>query len=154
MSGYFFDSSALVKRYVPETGTAWVRSIVDPKSRHTIFIAHVTQIELVSAAMRRSRDGSISIRTARAVRLVMDRHTSRQYSVIGLTSAVVSLAEHLLEIHPLRAYDSVQLASALESNRRLVLAGLNSLTFVSSDSRLLSIATAEGLPTDDPNAHP
>ena len=30
MTAYFFDSSATVKRYVRETGTAWVLSITAP----------------------------------------------------------------------------------------------------------------------------
>lgn len=29
MAYYFFDSSALVKYYVSETGTQWVQSIID-----------------------------------------------------------------------------------------------------------------------------
>lgn len=63
-------------------------------------------------------------------------------------------AEDLLEAHPLRAYDAVQLASALESNDRLVAADLAPLVFVSADTRLLAVAMAEGLATDDPTAHP
>ena len=154
MSRYFFDSSALVKRYVPEIGTTWVRSVTNPQSNNTILIAHITQVEVVSAVRRCTRDASFSVRTARAIRLLMDRHSSRQYSVIGLVGSVVSLAENLLESHPLRAYDAVQLASALEANTRLISAGLSPLTFVSGDTRLLSAATSEGLQIDDPNAHP
>ncbi len=30
MSAYFFDSSALVKSYATETGTAWVTVLLDP----------------------------------------------------------------------------------------------------------------------------
>jgi predicted nucleic acid-binding protein len=59
-----------------------------------------------------------------------------------------------LERHPLRAYDALQLASALESDTRLVGAGLAPLVFVTADTRLLAAASAEGLAIEDPNAHP
>lgn len=154
MTHYFLDSSALVKRYVVEAGTHWVRSITFPGARNIILIAHITPIEIVSGTMRRRREGSISARTSRATRLLVDRHTSREYRVVGLTGSIVRRAEDLLELYALRAYDSVQLASALESNIRLIAAGLTSLIFVSADNRLLTAATTEGLLTDDPNLHP
>jgi len=62
-------------------------------------------------------------------------------------------AEDLLTVHPLRTYDAVPLASALESNIRLVASGLSPLTFVAADARLLVAAATEGLMTEDPNAH-
>jgi hypothetical protein len=36
-TAYFVDSSALVKRYVRETGTAWVRGITRRRSSTDIF---------------------------------------------------------------------------------------------------------------------
>jgi predicted nucleic acid-binding protein len=88
------------------------------------------------------------------VRLLIDRHTRREYVVIGLTPQVVRRAQDLLAAHPLRTYDAVQLASALESNIRLVIAQLAPVIFVSADARLLVAAAAEGLLTEDPNTHP
>jgi predicted nucleic acid-binding protein len=154
MTQYFLDSSALIKRYVVEPGTVWVRSITNRSSGNTVMIAHITQIEIVSGASRRAREGTLTPRTARAVRLLIDRHARREYMVLGLTPQVVQRAEDLLTVHPLRAYDSVQLASALESNTRLVAAGLSPLLFVSADVRLLTVATTEGLITADPYTHP
>jgi predicted nucleic acid-binding protein len=154
MTQYFFDSSALIKRYVVEPGTIWVRSLTRRRSGNTVIIAHITQIEIVSGAARRAREGTLSPRTVRAVRLLIDRHARREYVVIGLTPQVVRRAEDLLTVHPLRTYDAVQLASALESNTRLVAAGLSPLRFVSADTRLLTAAATEGLMTEDPNAYP
>ena len=100
------------------------------------------------------REGTINSRSARTIRLLADRHCNRQYVVLGFNDQIAQRAEDLLEKHPLRAYDAIQLASALESNYRLLGVGLPPLIFVSSDNRLLSIAIAEGLTTDDSNAHP
>jgi len=154
MTHYFLDSSALIKRYVVEIGTNWVRSIALPTSGNTVIVSHIIQVEVVSGTMRRKREGTINSRTARAIRLLTDRHCNRQYVVLGFNDQIAQHAEDLLEKHPLRAYDSIQLASALESNYRLIGAGLPPLIFISSDNRLLAIAIAEGLTTDDPNAHP
>ncbi len=48
MAVLFFDSSGLVKRYVAETGTAWVIGLLRP-SANDIFIANITGIEVASA---------------------------------------------------------------------------------------------------------
>ena len=60
----------------------------------------------------------------------------------------------MLTTHTLRAYDAVQLASALVANRQIIQAGLPSPIFVSADKRLLNAAQVEGLQIDDPNSHP
>ena len=52
-TAYFVDSSALVKRYVRETGTAWVRSITRRRSSTNIYITLITAVEVTSAIARR-----------------------------------------------------------------------------------------------------
>src|SRR5271166_834031 len=39
MAAYVPDTSAVVKRYIQEAGTAWVRSIADPAAFHLIYLA-------------------------------------------------------------------------------------------------------------------
>lgn len=153
MTYYVFDSSALVKRYVTERATPWVRATVAPEAGNTIFIAQITQVEIVSALMRRSREGHIPERTARAARLYVDRHCVREYQVIRLVDTVAQRAEDLLQKHQLRAFDALQLASALEVQQRMISSGLAGLVFVTADQRLLSAAEAEGMSTDNPDRH-
>jgi hypothetical protein len=50
---YFFDTSAIVKRYIAETGTVWVQSLSDPSASHRIYLASITAVELTSAVVRR-----------------------------------------------------------------------------------------------------
>jgi uncharacterized protein len=151
---YFLDSSALLKRYIIETGSTWVTSLTLPGSGHSLVIAHITLAELVSGIMRRRREGTITVVDAQSIRVLIDHHAQQEYSVMGLTPQIVHHAEDLLEAHPLRAYDAVQLASALEIHQRILQAGSPPLIFVSADQRLLTVAIAEGLQTDDPNLHP
>jgi hypothetical protein len=43
MPFYQCDSSGLVKRYVDEIGSAWVRAIVDPASANIVSIADIAE---------------------------------------------------------------------------------------------------------------
>ena len=64
------------------------------------------------------------------------------------------MPRRLANLHPLRAYDAVQLATAWSLNRDLVNDGEAPLTFICADDRLLAVAQVEGLRTDNPNHHP
>ena len=60
MKNYFLDSSALIKRYVPEIGTAWIQGIADPQNGHSLLISPITRVEVFSAFARRQREGNLS----------------------------------------------------------------------------------------------
>lgn len=153
MTTYFCDSSALIKRYVVETGSAWVELITAPNSEDRIFVAQITRTEVVSGIARLNREGKLSASSTTNTRLSIDYHMTLEYSIVELSESVILLAEDLLLAHPLRAYDAVQLASALDLRARLIATGLAAPIFVSADRHLLSAAEAEGLITDDPNRH-
>ena len=154
MISYFFDSSALLKRYYAEQGTAWVHAITSIRAANSISIAQITPVEVISGIARRQRNQQLSPRRAQVIRLLLDRHVRSEYKIVPLTDPIVNRAQDLVSLYPLRAYDVIQLASALEDNIALIAAGFSPLIFVSSDTRLLVAAAAEGLPTDDPNNHP
>jgi predicted nucleic acid-binding protein len=61
MPFYQCDSSCLVKRYVDEVGSDWVRIIMDPASAHIVSIADITRAEVTSAFARRAREGVITL---------------------------------------------------------------------------------------------
>ena len=48
---YFADSSGLVKRYVQETGTAWVRGITRQNPSTVIYLARITAPTLCISAL-------------------------------------------------------------------------------------------------------
>jgi predicted nucleic acid-binding protein len=154
MAVYFFDSSALVKRHVAETGRAWVRSLTSAKAAHTLYIARITAVEITSAITRRQRGGSLSRAQAGAIYGHFHRHLSQRYVVLELAPSLLDAAMLSARAHGLRAYDAVQLAAALEVNRSHQTAGSGPVTLVSADRDLNAAATAEGLTVDDPRAHP
>jgi len=53
MAAYYFDSSALVKRYTQEVGTGWVVSLTDPRAGHAIQLASAlaVQAELIASGV-------------------------------------------------------------------------------------------------------
>ena len=54
------DSSALVKRYVEENGSAWIQALTEPNARHKLIIARIAWVEILSAFARRQREGSFA----------------------------------------------------------------------------------------------
>lgn len=159
MAVYFFDSSALVKRYVAEVGSAWVVSITDPAAGHRIYVANIAAVEVPAAVRKRVRMGDITPAQAATAIADFENDYASQYNPIQVTDAVIASAAALTGRHPLRAYDAAQLASALEVNGQIQAlgqpaAGLLTLTFVSADDDLNDAAKAEGLAGDNPNNHP
>ena len=67
MAVYFFDSSALVKRHVDESGSAWVRSLTRVKAGHTLYIARITAVEVTSAVARRRKGRTITSKKASSI---------------------------------------------------------------------------------------
>ena len=47
MAVYFFDSSAIIKRYLSERGTAWVIGIADPAAGNRIYVSRIAGVEVV-----------------------------------------------------------------------------------------------------------
>jgi uncharacterized protein len=151
---YFLDSSALLKRYVPEVGTVWVQSITDPQNQNQLIVAHIAWVEICSAVARRQREGSVSNVQANQILMTFRSHWNIQYFTASIDEAVINLAGQLVNKHPLRAYDAVQLAAALSIHNEMNPAGVTSFNFLTADDRLLAIAQAENLLVDNPNWHP
>ena len=59
MKYYYFDSSALVKRYAPEKGTQRVDAIFQEKDR-VLIIANIGIVEIYSALSKKKREKEIN----------------------------------------------------------------------------------------------
>ncbi len=59
MAAFFCDSSAIVKRYIAETGSAWLSAATDPKNNR-VYVARITFVEVISAISRREKGNHIS----------------------------------------------------------------------------------------------
>ena len=156
MAIYFFDTSALVKRYVKEDGTDWVQSIVDPQAGNDIYLAEITLVEVISAIKKCERStgvSKISKNDATNFTSQFRYDFSNQYLSLQVKSENIAQAADLVEQHKLRAYDAVQLAVAIELFDDYQTQGIQ-ITFVSADNDLLTAASAESLQTENPSNYP
>ncbi len=153
MAAYFLDSSGLVKRYVQETGTAWVRGITRHSRSTYIHIARITAVEVTAAVARRRKERTVTSRQASSIHSRFRKHLSGRYILLEITPTLAAVAMNLANKHTLRAYDAVQLAAAIIANKDWTDTGLGRFVFVSADLRLNSAAATEGLTVENPENH-
>lgn len=153
MTTYYADSSALVKRYVNEAGSAWIQSLCDPSSEHVIALAHIGLVEIAAALAMKVRQGTLSpiIRDNLLRDLRHDAQT--QYWLIDVDYSLIERAVALTRQHKLRGYDAVHLSAALFLHETLVQAQLPAPVLVCADNDLSIAAQAVGLSTIDPNTY-
>jgi predicted nucleic acid-binding protein len=133
----YFDASALVKRYVREKGSAKVRRLI---SSDTPATSRLSEVEVASALERLTREGAIA--GAERDRALTALGTDLpSIVVVELTEGVCARARVLLQQHPLRAGDAIQLASCLYLQEQLA----EPIPMVVFDDRLLAAARQEGL---------
>lgn len=152
MSVYFLDSSALAKRYIAETGSAWVLDLMRPSAANQIHISRICGAEVVAAITRRTRAHNMSAETG-AKAIAQFRTDFEKFVCVEASPALVYHAMYLAEKNALRGYDSMQLAAALAVSKRSHALGMN-VTLVSADEELNAAAAAEGLQVENPNLHP
>ena len=153
MAAFFCDTSALVKRYVSETGAAWLISTLHPSLKQRIYIAQITIVEIVSAITRREKGGSTTSQEAVKALNQFEQDWKTEITIIDFSANLVNKAAALAKKHALRGYDAVQLATVLEVHNEREALGLSPLTLLSADTDLNVAAIAEGLTVDDPNNH-
>lgn len=129
------DSSTLAKRYILEKGTEQVHSILQNSSELSICILTVPEIS--SALNRRLREDFL---TEDHYQQIMQQFLTDVHDmvILQLTSAVIQRSLKLLENHPLRAMDSLHIATALVWQSEL---------FVTADRKQFEAADKEGLVT-------
>lgn len=147
---YFFDTSAIVKRYTQEAGSAWVLEIIDQQPAVRIILSRITWVEVISALSRLRRERKIGASPFSREMRAFNQHFRAEYHIQEFNQAVSKTAGELVQRHPLRAYDAVQLASAFRVQDAYRAAEGVHLTFVSADERLVKIALSEGLVVVNP----
>ena len=154
MSNYYIDTSALIKRYLTEPESEWVKTITDPEAGNVIIVCDLTSVEFYSAMVRRVREGEIPLESARILQTRFLADLEHEYLSVALENTVLEYARDLLMMSrlsqtSLRSLDSIQLASAVVALNVL----REQITFVSADNRLLDMATFVHFDTDNPNNH-
>lgn len=135
----YLDTSAVVKLYVEEAGAMTVRRVVHGATQ--VGTSRVTYAEARAAFARRFREHGFST-PAYAELIRSFEQEWETYVRLDVTEPLIKLSGALAERHALRAYDAIQLASALVLQRELQAAPV---AFVAADVRLLKAAEQERL---------
>ena len=146
MASYYFDTSALLKFYIEEPGSGVVIDLIQNLGDARISILDVTLLELRSAVRRREREGNMSGREANRIIDRIYEDSLSVYLVQSLNLLVIEEAARVLDRHPLKTLDALQLAGCLIINQNMP----EPMTFVSADTRLNNAAALEGLVTLNP----
>ena len=154
MAAYYLDSSALVKRYIAETGSGWLRQLTDPTQSHVLYTAAVAGPEMIAALVRRARGGQIPASAARHGVANVRLDWRSLYTIVAVDETVIARAMDVAELHGLRGYDAVHVAAALSIQDQRQASRRSPLTFISADQQQLTVASSEGMTVDDPNQHP
>jgi hypothetical protein len=133
----FWDTSAIIPLLITEQGTAQAKIWYREDSE--IIVWTLTRVELFSALARRRREKPSAASRLLAVRRDLIR-AWEQWSEVTAVEVVRRHAERIVEAHPLRAADALQIGAAViaaEDNP----AGLEFVTF---DENLAHAAEREG----------
>lgn len=134
---HYLDTSALVKRYVSEPGSASVRELF--ARRRSIAVCRIAYAELAAAIARYSREGGIDEVARDELFARLDRDFAAM-TVREVKARWLKTIPALVTRAALRGFDAVHLAAALSLRDD----GLP-VTFWTSDQRLAHAATSEGL---------
>jgi predicted nucleic acid-binding protein len=134
----FLDSSALVKCYSEEQGALDTMALLDVAAM--VAVSPLTRVEVTSALTRAVREGVLTARLGRDAYAAFLEEWPALIQV-PVSEGVLGRAQELLWQSPLRAYDALQLASALVWRERLS----EPVTFATFDARLAAAARPAGL---------
>lgn len=146
MSVYYLDTSAWVKRYYQEPGSAWLAALL--AGPVDVSCATLGLVELIATLARKTRAGESD---AEAMQRAIDRieRSWPDFFRVHLISDVLSIATEAAMTWALRGADAVHLASAIFIRRKLEPYGA-SVAFVTSDQELRKAAAGERFETIDP----
>lgn len=148
MAVLFLDTSVLVKLYVAEPGTENVVRLANDPELDPVVILDLAILEFRSAVRRRQRERDIAQSAAEQILRKVEHDASSVFLLQPSGQAVIEEAMRLVDIHPLRAFDALQLAGGIA-------AGYNAgseVAFACADATLCDAAMREGLAVLNPLA--
>ena len=133
----FWDSSAIVPLVCAEIVSTRCRTWL--RDDEAVLVWALTAVEVISALTRRRREGAMEPAVFETGKLRLAQ-LEAAWSEVTQVDAVRARARRLLESHPLRAADALQLAAALVAVEERPAA----IPFVTFDDRLGEAARREG----------
>lgn len=92
MPSFFCDTSAIVKRYVKETGSGFVEELAEPGSGNIIILAGITHVEVAAAIARRLKGGNVTNIDAADALVAFTHDLNNRYLTVDIRPDVLSAA--------------------------------------------------------------
>ena len=143
----YLDSSALVKRYIEESGSSRVTALLAESD--VAAVSRLAYAEALSALTRRHKAGDISTRSFEKIKPAFKSDWDRLL-IIELGIEVWGFVDRIIARHALKAADSIHLSTALMLKQKLK----TELIFIASDIELLAAAQKEKLKIINPVLKP
>jgi uncharacterized protein len=150
---FYFDASALAKRYVAETGSPLVNQFADNLPSSRLFFLGQAVGEVVSILVRRRNSRLITADACRKIVQVVRAELllNSKFTPLQTDPQLVVGSLPFVERHSINSTDGLVLASAL-GVAMAVRADGDDLVLVASDQRLLRAAKSENLRVFDPES--
>jgi predicted nucleic acid-binding protein len=151
VNSFYWDASALAKRYAPEIGTPLVNHLFTYVTPDRMLCLIVGVSEVISIFVRK-KNARLITPEAFSQALVDFRTEIIEvdaFKLISIEDTLVFASHPLIEKHALNATDALILRSTLNMATVLRPVG-NDIVLMTSDHRLLRAAQVEGLQTFNP----
>ena len=151
MSSYFFDSSALLKRWLQEPGAKRVRALTARGAARRLYAARLAIPEILGALARRHRAADIADIDRARLFAAVRADVRALLRMVEIPRATWDHAGDLAERRCLRGADAVHVAAALAVQVVHAAGSEDEVIFVTADREQGAAALAEGLAVEDPS---
>ena len=144
---FYFDASALVKRYTEEVGSDKVDFLFQNFPLNRLMCLAIGVAEVFSICVRKRNDGRITRHHFEQAIGYLDSEViniESDFETIPVQNALIWESISLMDIHSINSVDAILLCSALDIVTNLRDEN-NELVLIASDQRLLRAAQTEGL---------
>jgi predicted nucleic acid-binding protein len=142
----FLDSNIIIKYYIDESGSDWVRDLVDNPD-HLCVISEIAVVEVAAALARIHRERRIGRKRMETTyaKFQEDLH-SNLFLTVTLSAEVLDRAAQIALQRVVKGYDALQIASAATAEYL----GNFEIVFVSDDTQVVRAAQEDAMETAGP----
>ena len=144
---FYFDASALVKRYTEEIGSDKIDFLFQNVPSNRLMCLAIGVAEVFSICVRKRNDGRITRHHFEQAVSYLDSEViniESDFETVTVQNALIWKSISLMDTHSINSVDAILLCSALDIVTNLHDEN-NELVLIASDQRLLRAAQTEGL---------
>ncbi len=137
---YYFDTSALIKRYIKESGSEVIDDAIDKAKE--ILVSALTHIEAISSLRRLLSEEKICKADYEKIKIELAKDF-KDFTILPILQETLNKAFQIVDSENLRTLDAIQLATVIIASEKID-------KLVAADQHLLSAANNNNIITLDP----